>query len=190
LQRFQRGIRAFRTTGETRNLAQCRLDDVARRACNVVLGATSENAFRARKIWVSALSRCPVRVALRLAIMASMHGKYVDRRGRAGEASIPSRGDGDSPLYAAIDGRFRGGLAASRARFGGSRGVQRGKPAGQVLRRRTARQMEPIENIVVKQGLAKEPRSRLRVICATPFQKRPDSPRFELFLCCVCRSVR
>jgi len=51
-------------------------------------------------------------------------------------------------------------------------------------------QMEPTENSVREQWLAMKARSRLRVICATPFQKRPDSQRSERFLCCVCRSLR
>jgi hypothetical protein len=51
-------------------------------------------------------------------------------------------------------------------------------------------QMELIENSVTEQRLAMNFRSRLRVICATPIQKRAQSHRSKRFLCCVCRSVR
>jgi len=64
------------------------------------------------------------------------------------------------------------------------------KPANRLLAQRSARQMELIENRFGEQRLAMKVRSRLRVICATPFQKRPDSHRSQRFLCCVCRSLR
>ena len=41
-----------------------------------------------------------------------------------------------------------------------------------------------------KQILVTKDRSRLRVICATPLQKRPVKPRSARFLYCVCRDVR
>ena len=64
------------------------------------------------------------------------------------------------------------------------------KPANRPLARRSARQMELIENRFGEQRLAMKVRSRLRVICATPFQKRPEFHRSQRFLCCVCRSLR
>jgi len=63
----------------------------------------------------------------------------------------------------------------SVARFGAERDAQGGKPADRSLVQRYARQVELIENIPRKQRLAMNVRSRLRVICATPVQKRPDS---------------
>ena len=66
----------------------------------------------------------------------------------------------------------------------------RGKAGACGAPHQSAGQMELIENILIKQRLATEVRSRLRVICATPIQKRPDSHRSKRFLCCVCRSVR
>jgi hypothetical protein len=78
----------------------------------------------------------------------------------------------------------------SVARFGASRGSRAGKCSHRLLKRLTARQMELIENSMTEQRLAMKIRSRLRVICATPFQKRPDSHRSKLFLYCVCMGVR
>ena len=69
-------------------------------------------------------------------------------------------------------------------------GARKGKPARRVPAQRSARQMELIENSVMEQRLAMKVRSRLRVICATPIQKRLESHRSKRFLCCVCRSVR
>ena len=66
----------------------------------------------------------------------------------------------------------------------------RGKAGACGAPHQSAGQMELIENIFTKQRLATEGRSRLRVICATPIQKRPSSHRSKRFLCCVCRSVR
>ena len=54
----------------------------------------------------------------------------------------------------------------------------------------SARQMELIGNGFTEQRLAPKFRSPLRVICATPFQKRSVWHRSERFLYCVCRSVR
>jgi hypothetical protein len=50
--------------------------------------------------------------------------------------------------------------------------------------------MPPIQNNVLEQGLAMKVRSRLRVICATPIQKRRDSHHSKRFLCCVCMCLR
>jgi hypothetical protein len=50
--------------------------------------------------------------------------------------------------------------------------------------------MEPTGNNMINQRLVVKARSRLRVICATPIQKRSDSHRSQRFLCCVCRSLR
>jgi hypothetical protein len=78
----------------------------------------------------------------------------------------------------------------SVARFGASRGARAGKRSHQLLGRLSTRQMELIENSMTEQRLAMKVRSRLRVICATPFQKRADSHRSEQFLYCVCMGVR
>jgi hypothetical protein len=87
-----------------------------------------------------------------------------------------------------------GRIVQRRGRFGSTiRGNQargRGKPAPRVPTQCSARQIELIENSMTEQRLAMKVRSRLRVICATPFQKRPDSHRSERFLCCVCINVR
>jgi hypothetical protein len=79
---------------------------------------------------------------------------------------------------------------AFAARFGASRGARGGKPAGRVSTQQSVRQTELIENNVIEQRLAVIGRSRLRVICATPFQKRPFRYRSERFLYCVCRNLR
>ena len=69
-------------------------------------------------------------------------------------------------------------------------GLGRRKAAGRLPAHRCAPEMEPIENILIKQRLLMKVRSRLRVICATPLQKRADSAHSERFLYCVCRSLR
>ena len=83
-----------------------------------------------------------------------------------------------------------GGAVAYVARFGASRGARGGKPADRVPKQPSARQMELIGNGFTEQRLAPKFRSPLRVICATPFQKRSVWHRSERFLYCVCRSVR
>jgi hypothetical protein len=65
-----------------------------------------------------------------------------------------------------------------------------GKPTGRVPTLRSAHQMELIENTFTEQCLAAKVQSRLRVICATPFQKRAVRHRSKRFLCCVCRCLR
>jgi hypothetical protein len=49
---------------------------------------------------------------------------------------------------------------------------------------------EPFENRLYKQRLTMKARSRLRVICATPIQKRAAPRTSTRFLCCVCISHR
>jgi hypothetical protein len=84
-------------------------------------------------------------------------------------------------------GRNRSLAPLDSARGGTPEGQNR---PGRVPTQRSAHQMELIENSLIHQWLAMKARSRLRVICATPFQKRPVWHRSERFLCCVCRSVR
>jgi hypothetical protein len=50
--------------------------------------------------------------------------------------------------------------------------------------------MEPFQKHLYKQGLTMKIRSRLRVICATPRQKRAAPLASRRFLCCVCISLR
>ena len=73
---------------------------------------------------------------------------------------------------------------------GVGRGAQGGKRRSARSRHQSGRQMELIENSVAQQRLAMKVRSRLRVICATPFQKRIVRHRSKRFLYCVCRSLR
>jgi hypothetical protein len=75
-------------------------------------------------------------------------------------------------------------------RFEANRHPKRQNRPGWCSRSALRTQMELIENSVTEQRLAMKFRSRLRVICATPIQKRADSHRSKRFLCCVCRSVR
>jgi hypothetical protein len=49
---------------------------------------------------------------------------------------------------------------------------------------------EQILKCDIKQRLALKFRSLLRVICATPFRKRPRAVRPVWFICCVCRVHR
>jgi hypothetical protein len=48
-----------------------------------------------------------------------------------------------------------------------------GKRPTAALTQQSFRQMRLIENVLIKQIFARKARSRLSVICATPFQKRP-----------------
>ena len=111
---------------------------------------------------------------MRVAIKANLRGKPLDRRGQACAASILSSRDDDSDNQRRGHGRFWGELAAPEARFGGIRDAGQRAAGRRGRTRQFPRQMEPIENTIVKQWLARELRSRLRVICATLFQKRPD----------------
>jgi len=69
-------------------------------------------------------------------------------------------------------------------------GVSRESPeiAGQLRPNRGRR--EPIQNTFYNQIVTRVLRSRSRVICATPAQKRAKWGVSEWFLCCVCRVVR
>ncbi len=84
---------------------------------------------------------------------------------------------------------WRGAVASDRL-IRADRDARGGKPACRVPTQQSARHTELIENSVTKQRLAMKIRSRLRVICATPFQKRLFGHRSERFLYCVCRSLR
>jgi hypothetical protein len=57
-------------------------------------------------------------------------------------------------------------------RFGANKGARAGKPVSRVPTQRSALKVEPTENSFMEQRLAMKIRSRLRVICATPVQKR------------------
>jgi hypothetical protein len=59
-----------------------------------------------------------------------------------------------------------------------------------VPKRQSALQMELFEINVMEQRLTIKARSRLRVICATHFQKRLVRYPSERFLCCVCINLR
>jgi hypothetical protein len=73
-------------------------------------------------------------------------------------------------------------------RFGS--GADCGKPASAVPTHQSAAQMGLIQYFQTKQILAMKVRSRLRVICATPVQKRAAKDGLRQFLCCVCRDLR
>jgi hypothetical protein len=66
-----------------------------------------------------------------------------------------------------------------------SSGVSPEKPSHRLPARRPCRQMELIENHSMEQRLAKKARPRLRVICATPIQKRrtPTVPSGSFVAC-------
>src|SRR5450756_847526 len=65
-------------------------------------------------------------------------------------------------------------------------GVEGGNPRDRVPAQRSPHQVELVENSVAKQKLAMKVQSRLRVICATPFQKRlSGSVRSGSFVACV-----
>jgi hypothetical protein len=74
---------------------------------------------------------------------------------------------------------FCGGGLALAARFGVGRSARSGKSYATTAC--TAICMANRAS-VIEQRLAVKSRSRLRVICATPFQKRPDLHRSERFL--------
>jgi hypothetical protein len=84
----------------------------------------------------------------------------------------------------------------SRWRYGLQCSIRRdlrgdgGKPAVGDAQASISRQMELIENSITEQWLAMKSRSRMRVICATPFQKRAVGGRSERFLCCLCTGVQ
>jgi hypothetical protein len=50
--------------------------------------------------------------------------------------------------------------------------------------------MEPNENFKTNQLLKTKASKELRVICATPANKRASRPVSKRFLCCLCISVR
>ena len=70
------------------------------------------------------------------------------------------------------------------------RSARSGNPTQLFPAQRSGWQIELFGNSVVEQRFAVKARSRSRVICATPFQKRPGLHRSEWFLCCVCRALR
>jgi len=51
-------------------------------------------------------------------------------------------------------------------------------------------QNNPEKNFLLDQLLARKAQSHLRVVCATPFQKRSFAQPPERFLCCVCMVLR
>jgi hypothetical protein len=82
----------------------------------------------------------------------------------------------------AVRGLFRPIRCASRCK--------EAEVGASAARATSAAEMAPIKKIVTKQGFETKAGSRLRVICATPVQKRSDSHRSGRFLHCVCRSLR
>ena len=152
-----------------------------------------EKAFRSRKIWVSAMSQ---RRGMKPSA-ATMYGIRPVRGECFGRCDPVCATCCDSIAAMAltiyvrpVEGRLGAELVTASARFGTSRGAESGNPASAVPTHHSVGQMELFVNSVVKQRLAAEVPSRLRVICATPIQKRADSHRSKRFLCCVCRSVR
>jgi hypothetical protein len=85
---------------------------------------------------------------------------------------------------------FGASEAVLAARFGANPSPRRGKPASALLAQRSQGQNGLLKIHIKNQLLAAKARSHLRVICATPIQKRSDSHRSERFLYCVCRSLR
>jgi hypothetical protein len=79
---------------------------------------------------------------------------------------------------------------ACGVRFGGESSREAESRRAASPGRRSTPEMKLVENSVTDQRLGMKVRSRLRVICATPFQKRPVGARSERFLCCVCRCVQ
>jgi hypothetical protein len=63
-------------------------------------------------------------------------------------------------------------VSAPVIRFGVNQGAQGGKPVSRVPTLRSPPQMRLTENSYMEQRLAMKIRPRLRVICATPVQKR------------------
>ena len=74
---------------------------------------------------------------------------------------------------------FCSGVVASAARFGAKRDARRENPAKPTARARFCTLNGTNRNSVREQRLAMKIRSRLRVICATPFQKRPGLAPFQ-----------
>ena len=74
-----------------------------------------------------------------------------------------------------VQGRFWGQGVVSVVRFGAREGPREAEGDVPAARTTIVPEMEPIENTFVNQWLVMKVRSRLRVICATPLQKRSDS---------------
>ena len=87
-------------------------------------------------------------------------------------------------------GSFRALTVARAGRFAAESGARRQNCRVGAASQRPMWQMELIENTHRKQLLATKARLRLRVICATPFQKQPVGGGSERFISCVCRSPR
>jgi hypothetical protein len=81
-------------------------------------------------------------------------------------------------------GRLRGLIR------GASRAVMVENRRAGVFTQRSRRHMELIENSLMEQRLVAKALPWLRVICATPFQKRHGGRRSERFFCCVCKRLR
>ncbi len=152
-----------------------------------VCGNHHTNAFRTLKIWAFAISAgcsAPDRngAALRAFNMVAI-GHHCDI-----VPSQASRRPTDLTSLCRRDGRAWIRRLRRSILCGESSGW--GKRVGGSSRQQSARQMELFKNTHVKQYLARKTRSRLRVICATPFGKGVESGGWERFLYCVCRSPR
>ena len=165
----------------------------AHSCCSAFAADRSGRAFRACSTRVSAI-QSPFGVCcalLRAEAAARLESSRIVAMTRAGSriSKIAS-----SAIAAARRRWFRGSFLSWSRRFGRSircgRGAKGGKPAGRVPTQQSARQIELIENNVAEQSLAMKVPSRLRVICATPIQKRRVGHRSERFLYCVCRNLR
>jgi hypothetical protein len=128
---------------------------------------------------------------LRLAVATSLTSLRLVGPDRASAMSGSSTA---AALRVRFADRFEDGCCheavATAVRFGAARGERGAKPARRGLTQRSARRIELIENSVREQRLAEKMQSRLRAICATPFQKRLFGYGSERFLYCVCRSLR
>jgi hypothetical protein len=159
----------------------------------VGLQAPDRMAFRARKIRLSAnpgqrrrgtfWQRTSAWVSARddeSFAAANLSAVSSERRNEACESRV-------EVSFAALLVQRRGGFCRS---IRVDKGVGAGKPAHRLPTQQSSGQMELTENASIKQWLAAKALWPLRVICATPFQKRSDSHRPTRFLCCVCRCLR
>ncbi len=131
-----------------------------------------QNAFEAREIRTSIISVDSYEQSCALAFRA-----FDERAESVPQAPIFARRN-----RAGLIDRFDAGARFKRCKVENT--------APDCSRGDLALKTEPFENCSYKQCLTMKVRSRLRVICATPIQKRAAPRASTRFLCCVCISHR